>query len=160
MVLKSARLELSLRRIQLAKEALNKGDQPFGSILVSAEGDVLFEDHNHIAGGDYTQHPEFNIARWAGQNMSLEEREQATVYTSGEHCPMCSAAHGLAGLGRIVYASSSKQLGEWLDEMKVTKGSRIKSLAIEDVILNPTVDGPVSDLSEQVKELHRTYYEK
>jgi len=30
--------------------------------------------------------------------MTPAERLQATVYTSGEHCPMCAAAHGWAGL--------------------------------------------------------------
>ncbi|RCX17698.1 cytidine/deoxycytidylate deaminase-like protein [Fontibacillus phaseoli] len=92
-----------LRRcIELAEAALEKGDEPFGSILVTASGEVLAEDHNHVAGGDHTQHPEFALARWAAQNMTLEERAQATVYTSGEHCPMCAAAHGWVGLGRIV----------------------------------------------------------
>lgn len=27
--------------------------------------------------------------------MILEEREEATVYPSGEHCPMCAAPSGL-----------------------------------------------------------------
>lgn len=146
------------RCIELAKEALGKGDSPFGSILVSAEGEVLFEDHNHTSGGDHTQHPEFNIARWAGQNMTPEERAKATVYTSGEHCPMCSAAHGMAGLGRIVYATSSKQLGEWMEEMNVSKQSKVYGLSIQEVIKNPTVDGPVLELAEEVKALHRQYY--
>ena len=73
------------RAVDLARTALEKGDQPFGSVLVSHEGKVLFEDHNHVSEGDHTQHPEFNIARWAGQNMTEEERMKATVYTSGEH---------------------------------------------------------------------------
>jgi hypothetical protein len=47
-----------LRRcVELARMALEKGDEPFGSVLVSAEDEVLFEDHNHVAGGDQTQHP-------------------------------------------------------------------------------------------------------
>lgn len=146
------------RCIELAKEALGKGDRPFGSVLVSAEGEVLFEDHNRISGGDHTQHPEFNIARWAGQNMTPEERAKATVYTSGEHCPMCAAAHGMAGLGRIVYATSSKQLGEWMEEMNVSKQSKVYGLSIQEVIKNPTVDGPVLELAEEVKALHRQYY--
>lgn len=146
------------RCVELATEALEKGDQPFGSVLVSADCEVLFEDHNHIAGGDYTQHPEFNIARWSGQNMTPEERAAATVYTSGEHCPMCSAAHGLAGLGRIVYASSTKQLGEWLNEFGVERKSKTKSLSIEDVLIDPVVEGPVQELADQVKELHKKYY--
>src|SRR5690606_42128288 len=66
----------------------------FGSILVSASGQVLFEDRNRVAGGDHTRHPEFAIARWAAENLSTEARAAATVYTSGEHCPMCAAAHG------------------------------------------------------------------
>ena len=63
------------RCVELARTALEKGDEPFGSVLVSAEGEVLFEDHNHIAGGDHTQHPEFAIARWAAENMTPEARK-------------------------------------------------------------------------------------
>src|SRR5690606_5738006 len=90
------------RCIELATEALAAGDEPFGSVLVDGDGRVRFEDRNRVAGGDRTQHPEFAIARWAAAHMSPPERAVATVYTSGEHCPMCAAAHGWVGLGRIV----------------------------------------------------------
>ncbi|GIN95484.1 tRNA-specific adenosine deaminase [Siminovitchia terrae] len=146
------------RCIDLARTALKKGDEPFGSILVSANGEVLVEDHNHVAGGDHTQHPEFALARWAAQNMTPEERSKATVYTSGEHCPMCAAAHGWVRLGRIVYASSSKQLGQWLNELGVTATSRVRSLPIKEVIRDTEVDGPVPELAEQVRQLHHQYY--
>ncbi|WP_342431796.1 nucleoside deaminase [Neobacillus sp. FSL H8-0543] len=149
-----------LRRcIELAKDALEIGDEPFGSVLVSANGDVLAEDHNHVAGGDHTQHPEFALARWAAANMTSEERSKATVYTSGEHCPMCAAAHGWVGLGRIVYASSSEQLVQWLSEMGVNE-SRVRNLPIQDVIRDSTIDGPVPELAKQVRQLHRQFYEK
>lgn len=42
--------------------AVEKGDGPFSSVLVTVEGTVVFEDHNHVAGGNHTQHPEFAIA--------------------------------------------------------------------------------------------------
>jgi tRNA(Arg) A34 adenosine deaminase TadA len=149
-----------LRRcVELAKMALEKGDQPFGSVLVSASGEVLFEDHNHIASGDHTQHPEFAIARWAAANMTAEERSKATVYTSGEHCPMCAAAHGWVGLGRIVYASSSEQLVQWLEELGV-EPTRVRNLPIQDVIRDTIVEGPVPELAEQVRQLHHQYYAK
>ncbi len=49
-----------LRRcVALASEALDHGDEPFGSVLVGADGEVLAEDRNRIAGGDATRHPEF-----------------------------------------------------------------------------------------------------
>ncbi|HLR91824.1 MAG TPA: nucleoside deaminase [Atopostipes sp.] len=147
------------RCVELAKTALEKGDEPFGSVLVSADGDVLFEDHNHVAGGDHTQHPEFAIARWAAENMTPEDRRQATVYTSGEHCPMCAAAHGWVGLGRIVYASSSKQLAEWMNDIGAPP-SPVKNLPIQDVIRDAIVEGPVPELAEQVRKLHYQLHEK
>lgn len=145
------------RCVELARTALEKGDEPFGSVLVSGDGKVLREDHNQVAGGDHTQHPEFNLARWAAQNMTPEERAKATVYTSGEHCPMCAAAHGWVGLGRIIYASSSKQLVQWLGELGIPP-SRVKNLPIQDVIRDTVVDGPVPELAEEVRKLHQEFY--
>lgn len=147
------------RCVELAKEALEAGDEPFGSVLVSADGDVLAEDHNHVAGGDHTQHPEFALARWAANHMTPEERAKATVYTSGEHCPMCAAAHGWVGLGRIVYACSSKQLAEWLEEMGVA-APRVRNLPIQEVIRDTAIDGPVPELAQEVRELHRQFHSK
>ncbi|WP_342576994.1 nucleoside deaminase [Paenibacillus sp. FSL M8-0142] len=147
------------RCVELAKEALEAGDELFGSVLVSADGDVLAEDHNHVAGGDHTQHPEFALARWAANHMTPEERAKATVYTSGEHCPMCAAAHGWVGLGRIVYACSSKQLAEWLEEMGVA-APRVRNLPIQEVIRDTAIDGPVPELAQEVRELHRQFHSK
>ncbi|HEY9098085.1 MAG TPA: nucleoside deaminase [Thiobacillus sp.] len=147
-----------LRRcIELATKALALGDEPFGSVLVSADGDVLFEDHNHVVSGDRTRHPEFEIARWAAANMSPEARAKATVYTSGEHCPMCAAAHGWVGLGRIVYASSSAQLTAWLADLGVP-AAPVRALPIYEVVPSVAVDGPVSSLVEQVHDLHRRFH--
>lgn len=142
------------RCVALAREALNAGNEPFGSILVSADGRVLAEDHNRTASGDPTRHPEFELARWAAANMPPEERAAATVYTSGEHCPMCSAAHGMVGLGRIVYASSAEQLADWRRAMGLPPGP-VTNLAIQTVVPGIEVDGPAPELAEQVHALHR-----
>lgn len=146
------------RCVELAEEALEAGDAPFGSVLVAGDGEVLMEDRNRDASVDMTQHPEFTLARWAAQHMTPEERKKATVYTSGEHCPMCSTAHGLAGLDRIVYASSSEQLAQWLKEMNVSKKGRIRSFPIQEVIRDTTVEGPVPEVAEQVRKLQYRYH--
>ncbi|WGI26246.1 nucleoside deaminase [Halomonas alkaliantarctica] len=143
-----------IRAVELAEEALDAGDEPFGSVLVSAEGDVLAEDRNRIAGGDATQHPEFFLARWAAQNMTPAARSKATVYTSGEHCPMCAAAHGWVGLGRIVYVSSSEQLGRWLADLGVAP-SPVATLPIQQVVPGLEVEGPIAELDERVHALHK-----
>lgn len=144
-----------LRRcVDLARAALDAGDEPFGSVLVDADGDERFADHNHVAGGDATQHPEFAIARWAAEHLTPEQRAAATVYTSGEHCPMCAAAHAWVGLGRIVYASSSAQLVGWLTELGAPPAP-VRPLPIGDVAPGVPVEGPVDGLDEEVHELHR-----
>ena len=144
-----------LRRcVELAEAGLASGDEPFGSVLVGADGTVLFEDHNRVAGGDETRHPEFEIAKWAANHLTPQERAAATVYTSGEHCPMCAAAHGWVGLGRIVYATSSEQLSGWRAEMGLPPGP-VRPLAIREVVPGAVVDGPVPELAAEIRELHR-----
>ena len=147
-----------LRRcVELAAEAVAAGDHPFGSVLVAADGQVLAEDRNREnTAGDATRHPEFGLARWAAANMTAAGRAGATVFTSGEHCPMCAAAHAWVGLGRIVYVSSSEQLAGWLAELGVPP-SPVRALAVREVAPGLTVQGPVAGLDEQVRELHRRF---
>ncbi len=147
-----------LRRcVELAREALDAGDEPFGSVLVSGDGQVLAEDHNRVASGDATRHPEFELARWAAAHLTPEERSRATVYTSTEHCPMCAAAHGWVGLGRIVYASSSRQRSDWLEEWGRSASAPVRPLPIREIAPDVVVEGPFPDLAADVRELHRRF---
>jgi len=143
-----------LRRcVDLAAEALESGDEPFGSVLVDQGGAERFADRNRVAGGDHTRHPEFEIARWVAAHLTPEERRDATVYTSGEHCPMCAAAHAWVGLGRIVYASSTEQLLRWQRELGVPAGP-VAPLRIPEVAPGVPVSGPDPELSHEVRALH------
>jgi tRNA(Arg) A34 adenosine deaminase TadA len=152
-----ADLRFLRRCVELATEAVESGDFPFGSVLVAGDGTVLAEDRNReVTAGDSTRHPEFELARWAATNMTPPQRAAATVYTSGEHCPMCAAAHAWVGLGRIVYATSTEQMGSWLAELGVGPAP-VLPLAIPDVIRGVVVAGPVADFAEQVRDLHRRF---
>jgi len=147
-----------LRRcVELATEALEAGDEPFGSVLVAADGTVLAEDRNReTTAGDPTRHPELELARWAATNLTPAERAAATVYTSGEHCAMCAAAHGWVGLGRIVYASSSRQLVAWVAELGAPP-SPVRTLTIQEVVPDLPVQGPAPELAEAVHDLIRRF---
>jgi len=147
-----------LRRcVELAAQAVDAGDYPFGSVLVAADGRVLAEDRNREnSAGDATRHPEIELARWAAAHMTAADRAAATVFTSGEHCPMCSAAHAWVGLGRIVYVSSSEQLMAWLAELGVPPPA-VRALPVRQVVPGLEVQGPVPGLDEQVRELHRRF---
>ncbi|MEV7017911.1 tRNA-specific adenosine deaminase [Streptomyces sp. DH-12] len=149
-----------LRRcVELAAEALEAGDEPFGSVLVSGDGTVLAEDHNRVASGDRTRHPEFELARWAAAHMTPGERAAATVYTSGEHCPMCAAAHAWVGLGRIVYVASSEQLAAWLAELGVPEPP-VRTLPVSAIAPGVAVEGPVPELTGDIAALHRRFHRR
>lgn len=157
MVVKDTELPYLRRCVELAAEALRAGDEPFGSVLVGGDGTVLAEDHNRVASGDRTRHPEFALARWSAGRLTPEERAAATVYTSGEHCPMCAAAHAWVGLGRIVYVASSEQLASWLSELRVP-APPVRTLPVREVAPGVVVDGPVPELMESVRELHVRFH--
>jgi tRNA(Arg) A34 adenosine deaminase TadA len=115
---------------------------------------VLREDHNRTAGGDQTRHPELELARWAAEHVPADVRPDCTVYTSGEHCPMCSAAHAWVGLGRIVYAASSAQLVAWRQSWGLAPGP-VAPLPINAVAPDLPVAGPAPELEDELRELHR-----
>lgn len=150
-------LDFLRRCVVLARTAQNGGDEPFGSILVDDAGTVLFEDHNRVREGDATRHPEFAIARWAVERLTPRQRAAAVVYTSGEHCPMCSAAHAWVGLGRIVYAASSEQLSRWCIEWR-TPPPPVAPLPITVVAPGIVADGPAPELEDEMRELYEAAF--
>lgn len=149
-----------LRRcVELAREALADGDEPFGSVLVDPDGAVLHEDRNRTAGGDQTRHPELELARWAAAHVAPDIRPSCTVYTSGEHCPMCSAGHAWVGLGRIVFAGSTEQLTEWRQGWGLAAGP-VAPLPINVVAPHLPVAGPAPELADELRDLHRRAAER
>lgn len=143
------------RCLELAEKALDLGNSPFGSVLVDGDGKVLAEDHNReVMDGDDTLHPEFELARWAAHNMTREERAKATVYTSGEHCPMCSAAHAWVGLGRIVYLYSATQYRA-LSDASGMPPSPVAPIPSNQIATFVTVEGPEPALASKIEALHR-----
>lgn len=151
-----------LRRcVELAKQAADAGDEPFGSVLVDADGDVLAEDRNRaITCGDPTRHPEFELARWAAQHLTAAERARSGVYTSGEHCPMCAAAHASVGLGRIVYAVSAAQLATWRQEWGLPTTGPVRTLPVHQVAPDLEVAGPAAELHDVMHDIHRRHAER
>jgi tRNA(Arg) A34 adenosine deaminase TadA len=141
------------RTVELAREAADSGDSPFGSVLVDAAGVERFADRNREeTTGDPMRHPEFEIARWALTHLTPAQRAATTVYTSGEHCAMCAAAHAWVGLGRIVYVASAEQISSWRAAVGAPR-SPVAALPITAVAPGLRVEGPVRDLVEEVRVL-------
>ena len=98
--------------IELAEESVERGNTPFGSLLVR-DGEVLERARNTtVTDDDITAHPELKLARWAGRNLPDSERTGCTLYTSTEPCEMCATAIHYAGLGRVVFSVSMGALAD------------------------------------------------
>ena len=146
--------------LELAKESVEAGDEAFGSVLVNEAGKIIAEARNRVNEKTVLTHPEIDLAYWAAENLSEEERQKTTMYTTGEHCPMCSAAHGWVGIGTLVYLSSAKQLGEWQKEYDLAPAP-INFLPVEDIIKNVEIRGPAEgELLEDIKKLHQWNWSK
>ena len=102
------------RTVALAWEARNRGDHPFGSLLVAADGRVLEAHNSVVTGVDPTGHAETNLVRLAG-TLDLATRITSTLYTSTEPCAMCAGAIYWSGIGRVVFALSEVALAEMVE---------------------------------------------
>lgn len=101
------------RAIEVAAEGRAAGDQPYGSLLVGPDGEILIEDWNTVARDrDITAHPELKLARWAGRELRPAIARGTTMYTSCQPCILCVGAIERSGLGRVVYALSTEQFYE------------------------------------------------
>lgn len=146
--------------LQLAEEALHAGDKPFGSIIVSQDGKVLATARNRVNEINVIAHPEYELADWALNNLSWQERVNATLYTSGEHCPMCAGAHAWAEIGTVAYIISGSQLVFWLKELNLPDPP-IRFLPIEDIVKNIIVKGPAEGkLLERIRQMQMEYFKK
>ena len=147
--------EKYLRRcLELAEESVKAGDEAFGSVLVNEAGEIIAEARNRVKEKTILAHPEIDLAYWAAEKLSEVERSKTTMYTTGEHCPMCAAAHGWVGIGTLVYLSSAKQLGEWQKDFNLPEAP-LHFLPVENIIKNIEVRGPAEgELLEEIKKLH------
>ncbi len=98
--------------IDLAKQAREMGDEPFGAILVK-DGQIVMKGKNQIStGSDPTHHAELGLVRDFCKQNKTSDLSDYTLYTSCEPCCMCSGAMVWAKLGRMVYSVTHEQLAK------------------------------------------------
>jgi len=105
--------EALLRRsFAVAEAARAGGDHPFGCLLADASGHVLMEQGNGYTaeGHDRTAHAEKLLASRAAKIYDTAFLQTCTLYTSAEPCAMCSGALYWAGVGRVVFGQTEKDL--------------------------------------------------
>lgn len=110
-------LDFLRRAIALAAQAGERGDEPFASLLVDSNGEILLETQNTTnTATDCTGHAETNLVREACRRFGTERLHECTLYTSAEPCAMCAGAIFKCGIPRVVFSVSSKRLYDVLGD--------------------------------------------
>lgn len=105
--------------MNIALEEAEKGDFPFGAVI-EKNGELLSKGHNlGIKLNDPTAHAEMMAIRNYTADHPAENLYDATIYTTGEPCPMCAAALIWCGIGRIVYAASIHELSSHINQIMI-----------------------------------------
>ena len=103
--------------IDVARRAREKGNHPFGAVLVDDRGRILMEVENTVVSdGDCTGHAEINLIRQAARKYDGDFLARCTLYASTEPCPMCAGAIFWANVRRVVYGLSEEGLYEMTGE--------------------------------------------
>ncbi len=108
--MKQSDTEAMQRCLNLAKEAVDAGDNPFGAVIVDAEGSIVAEGRNRENTQlDVTLHAEIDAIRQATSARGENCLRGLTLYTNGQPCLMCSVAIRRVGISRVVYGAPSGQ---------------------------------------------------
>ena len=105
-------------RMALAEAA--KGDFPFGAVIVRDGKSVAAGRNIGLSTNDPTAHGEMVAIRRFVASHPAAELKGATLYTSGEPCPMCMGAIIWCGIGRVVFAASIEELATKIGQIMLT----------------------------------------
>jgi tRNA(Arg) A34 adenosine deaminase TadA len=137
---------------QLAEQAVDKGNHPFGAMLVY-NGEVILTAENTVGTDhDITGHAEINLVRRASQTLDPEVLKQCTLYTSTEPCAMCSGAIYWQGIPHVIFGVSSAALIELVGGGLDLSSREVFARGTEKI----DVVGPI--LEDEGMVLHRQFW--
>jgi len=99
--------------IEVARRAREKGNHPFGAVLVDSQNHILIEAENTVVTDqDCTAHAELNLIRQASKKFDRDFIASCTLYSSTEPCPMCAGAIFWGNVRRVIFGLSEAGLYE------------------------------------------------
>ncbi|MGB1289356.1 MAG: nucleoside deaminase [Aggregatilineales bacterium] len=138
--------------IDLSQSAVDKGNHPFGAVLVHDDKIILTAENTIHTANDLTNHAEMNLVRLAVTQYDADFLETCSLYTSTEPCPMCAGAIYWSNIRTVVYACSQKRFydelqgGLFLPCEQVFAPGEHKITVIRDI------------LSDEAMAIHKKYW--
>jgi tRNA(adenine34) deaminase len=127
-------VELLRAALEMAREAQQAGDHPYGSVVVGAAGTI--PERNRVESTpDPSAHSEVMALRTAALAWGLAGLAGSTLVTSFEPCPMCLGAILEAGVARLVIGGrrvvGEPPLGDYRVEALLAMLGRTADLVVE-----------------------------
>lgn len=99
------------RAFEMRAEAIRRGDQPFGAIVVK-DGRIVGEGVSAVlTRPDPTAHGEIEAIRDAARRLGTRDLSGAELFTTFRPCPMCEAAAAWAGIVRMWHGEDIADAG-------------------------------------------------
>lgn len=146
------------RAIEWSRTARERGNRPFGAVVVSADGAVLAEAYcNTSETGDCTGHAETNAVRDVSPRVGRDVLAKATLYSSGEPCVMCAGAIFWSGIQRVVFGIDAVSLRVFRGDVATQKDAQLSCRDVFDASPHPIeCIGPA--LLEEASAPHRGFW--
>ena len=153
MDVESADEQLLKQAIDLAWQAREAGNHPFGALLV-LDGAVVLTARNSVhSDRDPTAHAETNLVAEAIRRLAPDEIRRSVLYTSCEPCAMCVGKMYWGGIRAVVYALPSEELAALAGRDFLVPCRELFARAVEPV----RVTGPL--LVEEAREVHVGFWQ-
>ena len=99
------------RAFEMRRRSIERGDQPFGAVvvrgaLIVGEGVSAVVTHN-----DPTAHAEMQAIRDAARRLATRDLTGCEMYGTSRACPMCEAAAYWARVGRLYHGAAIVDAG-------------------------------------------------
>ena len=108
------------------KNALLAGEVPVGSVVVSADGQIVGRGFNQpIGANDPTAHAEILALRDAARFLGNYRLNGTPLYVTVEPCPMCAGALIHSRVDRLVYGTPEPKAGAVFSAMQMLDHSAL-----------------------------------
>lgn len=135
------------RAFELAREAADRGDRPFGSVLVRDDAVIMAESNRVLTEDDVRRHPELHLAYRALRELDAEARAETVMYTSTEPCPMCAGGMARAGFARVVYSVGSEEIAAYTGNEASVRSAEILDGVSE--VVGPVLEAEGLEVHEE-----------
>ena len=117
--------------MDIAIQEAKRKQTPFGAVITMGEEVIVTAANTTGEDHDPTAHAEINALRELGDLTRKRHFPGYTLYTTGEPCPMCSAAACWSRIGSIYYGASIDAISQVMPQILLPSTTVIEKSGLD-----------------------------